>query len=81
LAGDLDSATNAIEELDAEIPFELANLAPKGRLTHPKLRRSLREASCVSDGDEIPEVPEIHNNALSALIAEIMQWTQERPSP
>jgi len=63
LARDAHSTADAIEEPDAEILLELADLAPEGRLTHPKLRRSLRETSRVSDGDEVAEVPEIHDQS------------------
>jgi hypothetical protein len=61
LTGDLNSAADAIEERDAEILLELADLAPECRLAHPKPRGCLREASRVSDGDEVAEVPEVHD--------------------
>jgi len=60
LASDSHPTANAIEEPDAEVLLQLANLPPEGRLAHAKPRGGLREAPGVSDSDEVAEVPEVH---------------------
>jgi hypothetical protein len=81
LAGDSDSATDAIEEPNTEVLLELADLSPEGGLTHPKPCGRLGEAPRLRHGNEVTQVPEIHNNAFQALmLVDIMQWTQDGTS-
>ena len=60
LTRDSHPTANAIEQPDPKILFELADLSPEGWLAHPKPRGCLGEAPGVGDGDEVAEVPKVH---------------------
>ena len=60
LASDSHPTANAIEEPDAEVLLELANLPPEGGLAYPEPGGGLRESSGVGHGHEVAEVPEVH---------------------
>ena len=56
--GQFDAAHAAIQELNADLIFEIADLATQGRLrrVEPFLRRQ-RQAALLGDRDEIAKVP------------------------
>ena len=51
-----------IEEPDAEVPLELADLAPEGRPAHAKRGGRPREPAGVGDRNKVPQVSRIHGN-------------------
>jgi hypothetical protein len=77
------AATDAIEEPDAELALELADLAPEGGLAQAELRGRLGEPPRVGDRHEVANVSEVHAAYASRVstIVGIMQWTQDGPSP
>src|ERR1700741_4010586 len=60
--GEFDAAHAAVQELNADLIFEIADLATEGRLrrVEPFLRRQ-RQAALLGDRDEIANVPYLHS--------------------
>jgi hypothetical protein len=48
-----------VEELDAELPFELADLLAERRLCDLEALRRPPEVKLVGDGDEVPQAPQV----------------------
>jgi len=58
--GQLHRPLGAGEEADAELPLELAQLAGQGRLGHVHQGSGRADRPGVGDGDEIPQVTQLH---------------------
>ena len=59
-AGELDAAGRAHEQLHAELPFELADLAAQRGLGDVQLPRGFRKAVRLGDGGKRTQVTELH---------------------
>jgi hypothetical protein len=55
----------AIEQLDAELRLEPANLRRQSRLSDPQALGSAREAALFRDRDEVAEMTEFHCHLLT----------------
>jgi hypothetical protein len=56
-----------MQQLDAELLFELSDLAAEGRLRNIKKRRRAREAASFHDLDEVTQVSQMNGGALLDL--------------
>ena len=56
--------TTPIEERDAHLRLELADLLAERRLRGVQTGRGAREIQLVGDRDEVPEMPELHPGRL-----------------
>jgi hypothetical protein len=65
--GERNMMAAAIQELNADELFELANLLAQRRLRGAKARCSPREVQFLCDSDEIPEVPQFHVTSSDPL--------------
>ena len=57
-----DAALGAVEELDAELLLELADLLAYCRLRDVQALRRAAEVQLLGDGDEVPQVTEFHGD-------------------
>ena len=64
LGRELDATADSIEEQDAELPLQVADLAREGRLAHMDALRGPRDALLLRNVDEIPEMAELHRGHL-----------------
>jgi hypothetical protein len=55
-----NAALRAVEQLDAELLFEIADLLADRPLRDVQAFGSRAEAQLLGDGDEVPEVPKFH---------------------
>jgi hypothetical protein len=62
--GEPDSATDAVEEADAELGLEVADLSRERRLADVDPKRGLRHARRFGDADEVPEMPQLHRHLI-----------------
>jgi len=62
-----DAALAPVEEGDAELLLELADLLAYRRLSDVQTLRSLAEVQLLRDGDEVPQMPELHRRPPSEL--------------
>src|SRR4051794_31478973 len=62
--GQRDAALRAVEEPDAELLLELADLLADRRLGDVEPLRGAAEVQLFGDGDEVPEMAEFHRWAL-----------------
>src|SRR3954469_15351498 len=62
--GQRDAAVRAVEEPDAELVLELADLLADGRLGDVEPLPGAAEVQLFGDGDEVPEMAEFHRWAL-----------------
>jgi hypothetical protein len=62
---ELDSAVRSMEEADAEVLLEAADLLTERRLRDVKALRGSTEVQLFRDGDEVPEVAELHERTIS----------------
>jgi hypothetical protein len=60
-----DAAARPMEEGNAEIAFEYADLLTQRWLRDVKAPRGSTEVALFSHGDEVPEVPELHDRTIS----------------
>jgi hypothetical protein len=62
LAGrsELDSPGAALEQLDRQFPFELADLPAQRRLGNTQFGGSSREIEFTGDPNKVPQLPEFH---------------------
>src|SRR3954453_18643874 len=58
--GQRDAAVRAVEEPDAELVLELADLLADGRLGDVEPLPGAAEVQLFGDGDEVPEMAEFH---------------------
>jgi hypothetical protein len=56
----LDSATDAIEEADAQFRFEVPDLSRQRWLADIHAARGPRDAGCLRDAHEISKMPQFH---------------------
>jgi hypothetical protein len=64
LASQDQAAANAIEQSKAEFFLELLNLAGEGGLSNSQAQRCLRDSALLGNGDERPQMPQIHAASL-----------------
>ena len=64
LSREVNAAADPVEQPNAELALQLADLTPQGGLTDVQPSGRLREATGVGDRDEVPEVPEIHGDRI-----------------
>jgi hypothetical protein len=55
-----DAALGALEQGRAQLLFELADLGAQGRLAHMAGLGRLAEMAVVGDGDDVPQVADVH---------------------
>ena len=65
--GELDAALAAVEELDPELLLESAHLLAYCRLRDVKALRCPAEVQFLGDGDEVPQMPELHCGSSPTL--------------
>jgi hypothetical protein len=64
LAGQHQPAADPVEQLDAKLLLEIADLAGKGGLRNAQVQGRLRDGALLGNGDERAQVPEIHGSSL-----------------
>jgi hypothetical protein len=64
VTGESDPPADALEQPEAELGLEIADLAPQRGLSNSKPRGGLREAPRVGHRGEIAEVPELHRQSM-----------------
>jgi hypothetical protein len=62
-----DAALAAVEELDPEVLLEFGHLLAYCRLRDVKALRRPAEVQFLSDGDEVPRMPELHCGSSPTL--------------
>src|SRR5262249_10327707 len=62
--GQAAPAVRAIEQADAELVLERADLLAERRLRHVQAGGRAREVQLLGDGDEVAEVAELHRDVL-----------------
>jgi hypothetical protein len=80
--GELDAAVRAMEQVDAELAFELSDLLAERRLRHVQARRGAAEVQLLRDGQEVAEVAELHGGdsyPAGLNSSRRLYWTTERP--
>ena len=65
--GELDAARLALEQLHTELFLERADLLAQRRLLNAEACRGPRDMAFFSNGDEIPEVTQLHMPYLSDM--------------
>ena len=62
--GERDLPWTAVDQADAELILEVADLAAERGLGDPELPRGCAHVACLGHGLEVPQVPEFHRRAV-----------------
>src|SRR5262249_48078892 len=58
--GQDQTAPNTIEQLETELPLEIADLSRQGRLAHAQTQRRLGDRAHLGNGNESSQALEVH---------------------
>ena len=78
----LHAAPGAVEQGDAKLPLEVADLLAQWRLRDVEARRRTAEVQLLGDGHEVPEVTKLHRIELYPIRLNrpiAMYWTGQEP--
>jgi hypothetical protein len=65
--GESDDVMGPIDELDADLPFELTDLLAQRRLGHVQALRCSTEVKLLGYGDEVPQMANFDHRRLQTL--------------